>query len=84
MSDSSSESHDDALPEGLTTAFVSRDFTSENIALYRAYFQRAQEYKAELVEVEKYTYLENGGGTYLCMRPIRGREISTCSKKGGR
>jgi hypothetical protein len=39
--------------------------------VYRAIFETAKERKAELVKVEKYTFLEDGGGAYLYMRLLR-------------
>jgi hypothetical protein len=82
MSGSGSDDEDDLSTNDVATASATQKLTRESIGVYTGYLKRVKEHQADLLKVEKYMFLEDGGGTYL-YEATQGRQISTCSKKGG-
>jgi hypothetical protein len=83
MSEPSSSDNGDDTSESSATAFIPDKPTPELLEFHRSLIMSAADEREKLVRVKKYMLLEDGGGTYLCMRliwvwkfrPVREKEV---------
>jgi hypothetical protein len=71
MLEPSSSDNGDDTSESSAMAFVIEKVTPEKLEFFRNLIVRAADERGKLVQVEKYMFLEDGGGTYLYMRSVR-------------
>jgi hypothetical protein len=81
MSEPSSSDNGDDTSESTATAFVPEKATPAMLDYHRNLIMRATDEREKLVRVKKYMLLEDGGGTYLCMRLVRVWKFRPVRKK---